>query len=143
MQVTNVEKRSNEWRGTAVTTLVIVTAIILFGSVIGRMGLLNRLGSTETAVAMQTISITAASMRFEPEPLQVNVGQEVTILFENDDLYGHSFDVDALDLHVPMPANGRSEQTVTFTEPGTYTIYCAVPGHREAGMVSTLIVEGE
>lgn len=30
--------------------------------------------------------------------------------------------------------------TFTPTEPGTYEFYCAVPGHREAGMVGTVIV---
>lgn len=143
MRVTSEQTTTNQWLTTAVTTLVIVTAVILFGLVISRMGLLNRLGSGQTAVDPRAITITTASMRFEPETLRVKAGQEVTLLLENEDLYGHSFDVDAFDLHVEMSANSRSEQTFTFTEAGTYTIYCAVPGHREAGMVSTLVVEGE
>jgi plastocyanin len=35
--------------------------------------------------------------------------------------------------------NGTSTVTVTL-KPGTYTFYCPVPGHRQAGMQGTLVV---
>jgi plastocyanin len=96
--------------------------------------------SGKTAVAADSLQLTTEAMRFGQEALQVKVGQEVTLLLDNRDLYGHSFDVDVLNIHVKMPANGRTAFTFTPTETGTHTIYCAVPGHREAGMVSTLVV---
>ena len=68
-------------------------------------------------------------------------GEETTLILENHDLYGHSFDSDELNLHAKMDANGSSVITFTATDPGTYEVYCGVPGHREAGMVSTLVVE--
>jgi uncharacterized cupredoxin-like copper-binding protein len=40
-----------------------------------------------------------------------------------------------------MDANGRSAISFIPTKPGTYDIYCGVPGHLEAGMVSTLVVD--
>ena len=140
MQAAGKQTNSNQWLTTAVTTTIIVLAIILFGWVMSRMGLFNRVGSGKAAVAADSLQLTTEAMRFGQEVLQVTIGQEVTLVLDNRDLYGHSFDVDALNVHVEMPANGRTPFTFTPTETGTYTIYCAVPGHREAGMVSTLVV---
>jgi uncharacterized cupredoxin-like copper-binding protein len=40
-----------------------------------------------------------------------------------------------------MPAGKIALALFTPTTSGTYTFYCRVTGHTEAGMVSTLIVE--
>jgi uncharacterized cupredoxin-like copper-binding protein len=40
----------------------------------------------------------------------------------------------------PIVTNGVSSFSANFT-PGTYTFYCSVPGHREAGMVGKLTVK--
>lgn len=141
MQGVNVKEKSNEWLNTAVLLLIIGVALVLFVVVIGRMGLLNRWVAGETAVAAGTLQLTAEAMRFGQPEVQVKAGQEVTLVLDNHDLYGHSFDVDGLDLHIEMVANGRSTTNFTPIEAGKYLIYCAVPGHREAGMVSTLVVE--
>ena len=45
------------------------------------------------------------------------------------------------DLHVVHADPGETVTgTFTIDEPGTYTFYCSVPGHREAGMEGTLEV---
>jgi uncharacterized cupredoxin-like copper-binding protein len=57
---------------------------------------------------------------------------------------GHSHDDDELvpeDLHVAHALAGEEARSLfTISEPGTYEVYCSIPGHREAGMVGTLVV---
>jgi uncharacterized cupredoxin-like copper-binding protein len=39
-----------------------------------------------------------------------------------------------------VPKGGSSQVSATL-KPGTYTYYCSVPGHRQAGMQGTLTVK--
>jgi uncharacterized cupredoxin-like copper-binding protein len=41
---------------------------------------------------------------------------------------------------IPIIEPGQTLVTQVTLPPGTYTIYCSEPGHREAGMVATLHV---
>jgi len=40
----------------------------------------------------------------------------------------------------PVVGNGGVSEVVATLAPGTYTFYCTVPGHRQAGMTGTLTV---
>jgi plastocyanin len=78
---------------------------------------------------------------FDRAELRAKVGEIVALRLENSDTLGHSFDIDAFNVHVPMPSNAPALALFTPTKPGTYTFYCRIPGHTEAGMAGTLIVE--
>ncbi len=62
---------------------------------------------------------------------------------ENRAAVGHSFDLDELDVHVPMPSESKRLALFSADEPGTYTFYCALHYNKVSGegMHGTLIVE--
>ena len=54
---------------------------------------------------------------------------------------GEAMAMDDDDLHViHAEADATASGAFTIDEAGTYTVYCAVPGHRQAGMEATLEV---
>ena len=72
--------------------------------------------------------------------LRGRVGETVALRLENGDTQTQSFDIDAFNVHVPMPTGSPALALFTPTAPGTYTFYCRIPGHTEAEMVGTLTV---
>ena len=44
-------------------------------------------------------------------------------------------------LHIAAEGNEHGELVFEATEAGEYEFYCSAPGHREAGMVGTIIIE--
>jgi uncharacterized cupredoxin-like copper-binding protein/mono/diheme cytochrome c family protein len=83
-------------------------------------------------------TVESVDIDFIPEELTVPSDQEVTILLPNLGAAPHNFSIDELGIDVDL-APGETKE-VTFTAPeGEYEYYCNVPGHREAGMVGSLI----
>jgi plastocyanin len=95
--------------------------------------------SADTLAALP--ALITAQHQFDQTELRAKAGESVALRLENEDASGHTFDIDELDLHVSMPPGQPALALFTASAPGTYTFYCAVPGHREAGMVGTLIIE--
>jgi uncharacterized cupredoxin-like copper-binding protein len=84
--------------------------------------------------------VTAAETKFVETSLQVRNGEVLGLFVINKDSFAHSFDIDALDIHVQLPANSTTAVAIKPTAAGSLEFYCAVPGHREAGMVGTITV---
>ncbi len=117
----------------------ITVAVALFIVMINHLGLLPFGGSNENLVRGHVVR--TVDFRFAQEEIRVKAGEKVQLILANEDISPHSFDVDAWDVHVLMPGRKQGAATFTPSQPGTYSFYCGVPGHVEAGMVGTLIVE--
>ena len=92
-----------------------------------------------------TIEITAVedgSFAYEEASVEAEAGP-VTIEFENPAALGHDVRVEGSDGDIGG-TEVISEDTTSATvelEPGDYTFYCSVAGHREGGMEGDLTVE--
>jgi nitrite reductase (NO-forming) len=85
--------------------------------------------------------ITAENTTFFGSDLSVKTGDTIGLFVINKDNTGHSFDIDSLGIHVQLAPNSTTAVTVRPTGSGSIEFYCAVPGHRDAGMVGTIAVE--
>jgi uncharacterized cupredoxin-like copper-binding protein len=85
--------------------------------------------------------VTAENTKFVETSLEMKNGEVVGLFIINKDGFAHSFDIDALDIHVQLPANSTTAVAVKPTAAGPLDFYCAVPGHREAGMVGSIAVQ--
>ena len=88
-----------------------------------------------------SLDIEGQDIAYDITSLTAQVGQEVTVTLDNVGALEHSFLIDELGVDSGIVAAGASG-TVTFTPgtAGTYTFYCNIPGHSDAGMIGELTV---
>ena len=105
---------------------------------------------------------------FTPDVIEAQVGDVIEIAIQNVEAVLHDFTIDRIDadlhvsylggtgehahagememeaemadLHFALTEPGSGVVHIKVYEPGEYVFYCSVPGHREAGMVGTLII---
>lgn len=87
-----------------------------------------------------SVSLTATEFEFDPSAVTVDAGAPITITLENAGVVEHDFVIDGMSFDLLTQPGDSSDATQTF-DAGTYTFYCSVPGHREAGMEGTLTAE--
>lgn len=104
----------------------------------GMMGGHNE--SSPVAEGARRIEVEATSFEFDPDEITVTAGEDVAIVLRSDDLL-HDFTIDEIDVHVAAGRGETASGGLRADEPGEYTYYCTVAGHRAAGMEGTLVVE--
>jgi uncharacterized cupredoxin-like copper-binding protein len=128
-------------------------------------------GSQEAPVATgadadhQEVTVEAVDLAFTPGTVEVAAGQPVKLTLQNNGALEHDFSIMEIEvegvheeagehedgaehtmteepeLHVAAAAGTAGTLEFTANHAGTYEFFCSVTGHKEAGMVGTLVVE--
>ena len=95
-----------------------------------------------TTPSGDAIEVTGTDgLAFEPTQLSASAGS-VTFELTSEASVRHTMAIEGVNSNDPIveaEAGETTSGTVTL-QPGTYTFFCDVPGHREAGMEGTLDV---
>jgi plastocyanin len=91
------------------------------------------------APGAREIDVEATSYEYGPPEIDIRAGEDVAIVLSADDVE-HDFVIEELDTHISAQPGETTEGGLRVDEPGRYTFYCSVSGHREAGMEGTLVV---
>jgi uncharacterized cupredoxin-like copper-binding protein len=117
-------------------------------------------GAAPDSTAPRTVTLTLNEFQFQPADITVNVGQPVKLVLKNNGTVLHDFvSTDAMvevmeehgamhdmagmptAMHAAVEAGQQSTLEFKATQAGTYTFYCTIAGHKEAGMTGKLIVK--
>jgi plastocyanin len=100
----------------------------------------GRATNTPVAPGARVIEVVADDLAFDPAELTAVSGEDLALELTAVDVL-HDFTISELDAHVVADRGETATGGFTAGEPGRYTFYCAVAGHRQAGMEGTLVVE--
>ncbi|MBI5029299.1 MAG: cupredoxin domain-containing protein [Chloroflexi bacterium] len=138
-----------------------ILLLLFAGLTLGLVACSGGAASPKGASAQQ-VTIQVSEFSYQPATIEVLVGQPVKLTLQNKGSVEHDWAIQKIpvidvreagqgghnmggtttpDLHVSA-LNGKSAELVfTPTRAGTYQVACTVAGHKEAGMVGTLIVK--
>jgi plastocyanin len=119
----------------------IVGAIALGAVATGVLAGAAGAGASQLAASpTTTATLVAAETKFETTSYSMSSSDVLGLFVENRDSISHSFDIDALDIHVQLPAESTVAVAIKPTQAGPLKFYCAIGGHEAAGMSGTIDV---
>jgi uncharacterized cupredoxin-like copper-binding protein len=93
-----------------------------------------------SAVSAEPVALDMVELAFKPDAFEIPANTDVTINLTNSGNLPHNFSIPTEDVSVDLAA-GESTTFVLNLPAGTYDFDCAVPGHKDAGMVGKLTVK--
>ncbi|HEY7133478.1 MAG TPA: multicopper oxidase domain-containing protein [Acidimicrobiia bacterium] len=135
--------QDNDVRKTA--TLVFAIVAMAFGlvAVIVAGQAMNRSDSAKEAALTAGGGTQVTLSEFKITPATIDVAKGGSIVVTNNGTVTHNLGVKGTNLKTEMLAPGTSAKLdLGSLKAGSYTAYCQVPGHAEAGMTAQLTVGG-
>jgi len=105
------------------------------------LGLSTWRGVVRGATEEQEVKIRAGEFWFKPKEVTVKPGP-VRFLVKNDGLVAHTYVIEKVkNARIDEFDPGKTGILKITLQSGKYTAFCDVPGHREGGMVMTIVVK--
>jgi plastocyanin len=97
---------------------------------------------TPTSQTLELATEPSGELAYDKAELEAETGN-VTIEASNPSPVPHNVAIEGggVDEQGPVVQEGGTSRVSVDLEPGEYTFYCSVPGHREGGMEGTLTVK--
>jgi uncharacterized cupredoxin-like copper-binding protein len=93
--------------------------------------------------APPSVGLIAKEFLFDPKDVTARTG-EIAFVVKNQGTIEHNLVLDAPGgktvAQIAIIEPGQTTRVTASLPAGVYTIYCSLPGHRDAGMVATLRV---
>ena len=139
-----VRRRNPDDRGFGAATMVftLMTVVLAFSALAVAGKALSK--SDEASNNVQSTAGTSVTLsEFKIDPSMINVDVGGTLAVHNGGKVTHNLTVQGTSLKTSDIAPGSTENLdISSLKAGTYTVYCAIPGHKGAGMVAMLMVGG-
>jgi len=128
---------------TRMKVALLLAAVVLLA--VGCRRAAQQPGPTADPMDEQVVEVIAKEFAFEPKEIRVKPGM-VTFKVKNEGTVEHEFMIEGVTAHGEHASEtfrpGVTHEVEVELNPGrTYPVSCNVAGHREAGMVGSIIVE--
>lgn len=92
--------------------------------------------------AVTKLTVVGSEFAYSPSSLSFKAGEQVQITFSNNGKYPHNLVIRETGVSTKIIESGATE-ILNFTAPkaGSYSFYCSVAGHEEAGMKGGITVQ--
>lgn len=92
-------------------------------------------------VREQVVSVSAFEFDYSLSSNTFDAEQAIVFNFNNDGTIRHNLVIEETGDSTSLLNAGEFESLTVTLEPGTYTYFCSVPGHRQRGMEGTFTIE--
>lgn len=102
-------------------------------------GKINGVAGGKPTADARTIEVTASNFDFDPDRITIDAQEEIALELRSAD-GPHDLAVDGLGMVADVTGGETRVARLRIDEPGSYTFFCTLPGHRDGGMEGTLVV---
>lgn len=138
--------RGEERSGRNVSALVGAGLVLVMAGVVGAEAIEEERREAAAEAAKEELGepdlvVTAGpGFKFDPPQAPAPPGK-IVIEYVNADTQAHTFVIDGVPgFKLEVGAKGQKEKGEADLEPGTFTYFCDIPGHRQGGMEGSLTV---